>query len=51
MGPVTGDILANMATNKPVKYDLSPVRADRFRKDGLSAGTAAGNNTKKQSKL
>ena len=31
MAPVTGEILANLATNKQSKYDLHPFRASRFK--------------------
>ena len=30
MGPVTGEILANMVTGKKSKYDTQPFKASRF---------------------
>ncbi len=30
MGPVTGEILANLVTGGPQKFDLNPLKANRF---------------------
>ena len=30
MGPVTGEILANMVTGKKSNYDIQPFKASRF---------------------